>query len=161
MIAGAAAWRPMQQADLGMVERVGTAVHADLDERPSILAERLALFPAGCWVTDGGYAIAHPSRLGEPPALDTLLGALPEDADTLHVHDVALLPAMRGLGLGGTVLKAITGTATRLGLGWISLVAVHGTPPYWARFGFAEAPAAPSLASYGPAARYMARRVMP
>jgi len=151
----AATWRPMAQADLPGVERIGEAVHADFPERPDIFAERLALFAEGCWVTAGGYAVAHPIRLGAPPALDTLLGALAADADTLHVHDVALLPALQGRGLGRAALGLLRGVAARHGLARMSLVAVHGSGPYWARFGFADAPAAEGLASYGADARYM------
>jgi len=150
----------MRDSDLDAVERIGSEVHTTLYERPLVFADRLALFPAGCWVTDGGYAIAHPTVLGRPPPLDSVLGALPAEADTLHVHDVALLPAIRGLGLGGSALKAITGVAGRHGLVWLSLVAVRGTPPYWARFGFRDAPASRALASYGAEARYMVRPVM-
>ena len=150
----------MTPADLASVQLIGAAVHADMPERSTIFAERLALFPRGCWVADGGYAIAHPARLGEPPALDTLLGALPAGADTLHVHDIALLPRAQGRGLGGAVLRAMTALAVRQGLAWLSLVAVHGTPPYWARFGFVGAPASAALATYGAEARYMTRPVL-
>ncbi len=153
-------WRPMVSADIASVVRIGDVVHADVPERAAVFAERLALFPGGCWMTQGGYAIAHPTKLGEPPALDTLLRALPADADTLHVHDVALLPAMQGRGLGGSALRAMTAVAGRNGYVWLSLVAVHGTPPYWARFGFHEAPASTALLSYGREARYMVRPVM-
>jgi GNAT superfamily N-acetyltransferase len=89
---------------------------------------------------------------------------LPPGADTLHIHDVALLPDQRGRGLGGAALKVLTGVAGRHGLLWLSLIAVHGTPPYWARYGFRDAAPAvtepSSLASYGADARYMARPVM-
>ncbi len=155
------AWRPMKQADLASVARVGDAVHAGFPERGDVFAERLALFPAGCFVTDGGYVVAHPARLGAPPPLDSLLGVLPEDADTLHVHDVALLPERQRQGLGGIALRTLLGVAVRHALASLSLVAVHGTPPYWARFGFSEAPAAsPALATYGAEARYMVRPVV-
>jgi GNAT superfamily N-acetyltransferase len=155
-----APWRPMRFVDLPEVERIADVVHADFPERPEVLAERLALFPAGCLVTDGGYAVAHPAILGRPPALDTLLGALPDGAETLHVHDVALLPSVQRLGLGGAALRAVVAVAVRHGLAWLSLVAIHGTPPYWARFGFIEAPASDALASYGAEARYMVRPVV-
>jgi GNAT superfamily N-acetyltransferase len=150
----------MLATDLKAVGRIGHMMHADFPERASVVAERLSLFPAGCWMTEGGYVIAHPTRLGAPPALDTLLRSLADGADTLHVHDVALLPHMQGQGLGGAALKLLTGVAGRHGLARLSLVAVHGTPPYWARFGFQDAPAGPTLASYGPEARYMVRSVM-
>ena len=155
-----AVWRPMTTADLPAVERVGDAVHAAFPERKGVFAERLALFPAGCFVTDGGYVVAHPARFGAPPPLDTMLGALPADADTLHVHDVALLPERQRQGLGGVALRTLLGVAVRHTLASLSLVAVHGTPPYWARFGFSPAPASPALATYGAEARYMVRPVV-
>ncbi|MFX9570760.1 GNAT family N-acetyltransferase, partial [Acinetobacter baumannii] len=70
-------------------------------ERPEIFVERLALFPAGSLIADRGgqpigYAVAHPWLRGQPPALDSLLGAIPPGADCLYLHDVAILPAARG-----------------------------------------------------------------
>jgi GNAT superfamily N-acetyltransferase len=149
----------MVPADLAEVERIGAVVHADLTEPETVIAERLRLFPAGCLMTRGGYVIAHPSRIGEPPPLGALLGALPDDANALHLHDVALLPALRGQGLGGIAVRRVLELAVRQRLTHVSLVAVHGTPPYWARSGFAEAPSLVSLASYGADARYMVRAV--
>ena len=147
----------MLPADLPEVERIGEAVHADFPERPEVFIERLALFAEGCWVTEGGYAIAHPARLGAPPSLDRLLGALPVEAEALHLHDVALLPAMRGHGAGTAAVALLRGVAARHRLAWFSLVAVHGAARYWARFGFSEATPADlsALASYGADARYM------
>jgi GNAT superfamily N-acetyltransferase len=151
-------WRPMVLADLAAAERVAEVVHADYPERPEVFAERLALFPAGCLIMEGGYVVAHPARRGAPPPLDALLGALPDDADALHLHDVALLPELQGRGLGGAALRAVAAIAVHHGLPWLSLVAVRGMGAYWARLGFAEAPASRALASYGLEARYMVRR---
>lgn len=148
-------WRAMTEADLPMVMRVGDVVHADLPERLEVVAERLRLFPAGCWVTDRGYLLSHPTRRGTAPALDRLLGALPADADTLHLHDVAFLPERQGQGGGGAGVRLAFDIAARHGLGGVALVSVHGTGPYWARFGFAAAPA--DVASYGDGAIYMVR----
>jgi GNAT superfamily N-acetyltransferase len=149
----------MTPADLPEVERIAEVVHVDLPERAEVLAERLRLFPPGCLMTSGGYAIAHPCRTGLPPALDTLLGALPDGTDALHLHDVALLPALRGQGLGGAAVGRFMQVAAECGLARVGLVAVHGTAPYWARFGFREAAAA--VSSYGADARYMVRAAPP
>jgi GNAT superfamily N-acetyltransferase len=151
-------WRPMRADDLAEVERIADIVHADYPERPEIFAERFAMFPQGCFVTGGGYAIAHPARLGEPPALDGLMGGTPAGADALHVHDVALLPELRGRGLGSAALLAFRALAQAHGYARMSLVSVHGSGPYWARFGFADSPASAALASYGAEARYMVCR---
>jgi len=153
------AWRAMTEADLPDVGRIADVVHLDLPERAEVLAERLHLFAQGCLMTSGGYAIAHPCRTGAPPVLDTLLRALPKDADALHVHDVALLPELRGQGLGAAAVAQFMRVAADCGLSRVGLVAVHGTAPYWARFGFREAAAA--VSSYGTDAAYMVRDVAP
>ncbi|HYE00711.1 MAG TPA: GNAT family N-acetyltransferase [Alphaproteobacteria bacterium] len=162
--AGAAgAWRAMAAADLPAVDRIGRIVHPGYPEPPAVAAERLALFPAGCAVAERGgepigYALAHPGRLGRPPALATPLGALPAAPDCLYLHDIALLPAARGLGLGESVLLRLRAVAAAAGLARLALTAVGGSVPYWTRHGFAAwAPdrVSPALASYGAAAVYM------
>lgn len=147
----------MQPADLPAVARIADAVHADFPERPAVFAERLALFPAGCLFVDGGYAIAHPACLGAPPPLDTLLGTVPPGADSLHIHDVALLPARQGAGLGEAAVARFVALAAACRLPALSLVAVHGTARYWARFRFVPGAGA-DLRSYGDAAAYLVRR---
>lgn len=159
-----AAWRAMAAADLAAMARIAGIVHAAFPERPEIAAERLRLFPTGCAVAGTaaviGYAIAHPWRLGPPPALDTLLGGLPAAADCLYLHDVALLPEARGAGLGAALVARLRETAARHRLPHLALVAVHGSAPWWVRFGFArpptiDAPIAAKLATYGSEAAYL------
>ncbi len=150
------AWRQMTSDDLAEVDRIAGLVHADLPESMAVLAERLALFPQGCLMTEGGYAVAHPVRLGAPPPLDTLLGALPKDAGALHIHDLALLESRRGHGLGGAAMAHFIAVAKARGLARLSLVSVYGSHTYWSRFGFVQFAKA-GLESYGPEAAYMER----
>jgi predicted N-acetyltransferase YhbS len=155
-------WRAMHAADLGAVHAIAEELHPDYPERPEVAAERLHLYPAGCRIVAmgpavRGYALAHPARFGAPPALDTLLRALPADADALHLHDVAIVPEARGVGLVAVLVDDLAGLARAAGLARLTLVAVHGTAVYWARFGFAAAPA-PDIGSYA-GATYMARRL--
>jgi len=160
-----AGWRGMTLADHLAVERIGVLVHPDHPEAPDIFAERLRLFPAGCLVLPGpagllGYAIAHPWRFGQPPRLNTLLGALPAQADTFYIHDIALLPETRRSGAGAAAIGLLAALAASLGLPNLSLVAIGGTHGFWQRQGFAvhDDPALQAkLASYGPAARFMVR----
>ena len=158
-------WRPMAPADLPAVAQIAGQVHAAYPERPEVPAERLRLFPAGCAVAAGegailGYAIAHPWTLGPPPALDTLLGCLPATPACLYLHDVALLTAARGGGLGTALVDRLRALAAHERLPTLALVAVHGSVPFWRRHGFAavvpDDPAvAAKLRSYGPAAALM------
>lgn len=160
----APAWRPMHAGDLPDVERISAIVHPRYPEREEVPAERLRLFPAGCLIAtrDGvaiGYAIAHPGVLGHPPALDTLLGALPADADCLYVHDVALLPDARGLRLGAAATEYLANVARDHGLRCLALTAVNNSTDFWSRQGFSAEQIDKSLASYGEDAAYMVRKL--
>lgn len=163
---GEARWRAMEAADLAAVGQVAAHVHPDYPEDEAVFAERLSLCPEGCLVLArpveglGGYVVAHPWRLGQPPALNSLIGALPAAADTLYVHDIALLPACRGGGAAGRVLERLEKLARRQGLPSLSLVAVGGSPGFWLRRGFrerADEALREKLRSYDGAARYMVK----
>jgi GNAT superfamily N-acetyltransferase len=154
-------WRAMGAADLPAVAALEVLCHAPLPpEGEALFAERLALFPQGCLAVHdaaglAGYAVAHPARRGEPPYLGQALGALPAGAACLHLHDLALHPRVRGKGLVGAAVARLAALAQAEGLAQLSLVAVHGTAPLWARQGFA--PAAATLHGYGGKAVYMLR----
>jgi len=161
---GMAPWRAMRPADLAAVVALAGAIHPHHPERPAVFAERLALAPAGCLVlaTAGaveGYAISHPWRLGGPPALDTLLGALPPAPACWHIHDIALDPRLRGQGHAAAALRLVLAGAMARGFGRASLLAIDGLAPYWERQGFVAAPAEAdgALAGYGAGAVWMLR----
>ncbi|KPI83150.1 hypothetical protein ABL78_7828 [Leptomonas seymouri] len=59
-------------------------------------------------------------------------------ADTLYIHDVAVHPDCRGLGVAGALWKHIEQARVELQLKRMSLVAVFGASTYWARYGFRE-----------------------
>ena len=158
-------WRAMRADDLPAVAGIAEAVHPDHPERPAVFAERLALAPAGCLMLAAGsaalgYVLSHPWRLDlGPPALDSLLGALPAAPDAWYLHDIALLPGARGQGHAAVALGRIWATASAAGIRRAMLVAVAGKGPFWAARGFRPAPAPPpaSLAGYGAAAELMQR----
>jgi predicted N-acetyltransferase YhbS len=159
----AAVWRPATAADLDAVERIGNAIHVNLQERPEVFANKVALFPQGCFVLacNGaavGYGIAHPWALGSIPPLDTSIAALPPAPSCLYIHDVVVLPAARGQGAAGVLMGLFDAVARRHELAALTLVSVYGTYVYWERFGFqsaAEPELAAKLKSYGETARYM------
>jgi len=156
----------MTTADLAAVNAIAAEVHAAYPEDPAVFAERLALHPAGCWVLDGcsgvaGYVVSHPWRSAEPPALNSLLGALPSPASTYYIHDIALLPAARRGGAAAAILATLMRHAAALADN-ISLVAIGGTVQFWQRQGFAivsDPKLAAKLKSYDSDACYMAREL--
>ena len=158
-------WQPLAPADAAAVRALADTAHPGLPERTEVFAERIRLFPTGCLQlvhagTLTAYGIAHPWRLDSPPPLDTLLGALPREADCLHLHDVVVAPALRGRGASAAYFAAMETVARDHHLDWLALVSVYGTNQLWSRFGFVErtSPAlAAKLAAYGPTARYLVR----
>ncbi|KZE30283.1 hypothetical protein AVW16_12705 [Crenobacter luteus] len=135
----------------------------ELIESRAALASRHRLAPDTCWVAarDGallGYLFAHPWQGEAPPALDAPLAALPAMADTLFIHDLALHPDARGLGLGPRLVDAALAAGRARGLVRSRLVAVQGADAFWSRFGYRAARLAPAkLARYGDDAVGMAR----
>jgi ribosomal protein S18 acetylase RimI-like enzyme len=158
-------WRNMSAADLPAIMAAAAEVHPDYPEGEAVFAERLALHPAGCLVLAGGkgiggYVLSHPWRFGQVPALDSLLGALPEDADIYYIHDLALLPVARGSGAASACVHRLAAHARASGFARMALVAVGNSAGFWRRQGFREAhdeALARKLASYDDAARYLVR----
>jgi GNAT superfamily N-acetyltransferase len=159
------AWQPTEPADLDAIAAIGNHVHAGLPERPEVFAEKLHLFPDGCFslvqrTEIVGYGISHPWRRDGIPPLDTLLGALPAAPDCLFVHDVVVLPQARGRGAAGALIDRLAQLARQRKIAVLALVAVHDTAPLWARHGFTvvqDASLAAKLRSYGERACYMRR----
>ncbi|MET3512657.1 GNAT superfamily N-acetyltransferase [Pseudacidovorax sp. 1753] len=156
----------MQRQDLPAVLQIAAEVHPGYPEGEAVFAERLALFGGGCLclATPGGvlagYVLSHPWQADAPPALDTLLQRLPVPAPAYYLHDMALLPAARGLGAAGRAMPLLAAQAVAAGCREMALVAVNGSAGFWARQGFEvrEVPAlAAKLASYDAAARFMVR----
>ena len=158
-------WRAMTVDDLASVDVIAARVHPSDPDDHAVFAERLRLHATGCRVlmTGGeiaGYVISHPWHLGEPPALNALLGGLPEAAATYYVHDLALLPDARGSGAASWIVAQLVRHARDLNLPSLSLVAVNGSTPFWTKQGFAAMAAEncdSKLASYGADAHLMRR----
>jgi len=159
------AWRAMTGYDLDRVFAIANRVHAGFFEAEAVLAERQALYRNGCYMLEvgeqpAGYVLSHPWHSRTLPALNTLLGALPDPADTYYIHDLALLPLSRGIGAAGQIVAALEKHARATGLGSMSLVAVNRSHGFWTRQGFtiaARADLAEKLDSYEPGARLMVK----
>jgi ribosomal protein S18 acetylase RimI-like enzyme len=158
-------WRPMQTADIGDVIAIAAIVHPGYPETDDVLAERLALYPAGCFILDRdgaalGYLLSHPWRYADPPRLNMRLERLPEQPDTYYLHDIALLPEAQGLGAAAAMAEQLADLARASGFANISLCAVNGSAPFWQRRGFmpvVQPALAVRLESYGADVRFMVR----
>lgn len=158
-------WRPAHASDLPAISAIAARVHPDLPESPEVFAEKMRLYPDGCRVlvagdAIAGYGLSHPWKLHRIPPLDGLLARLPDDADCLYVHDVAVLPDFRG-GVLRSYIADVAQLARAAGIATLALVSVYATRPLWERLGFRPVPAdgelRMKLASYGEGATYMLR----
>lgn len=94
------------------------------------------------------------------PPLDAFIDRLPDAADCLYVHDVAVLPDFRG-GVARAYIAEIEERARSSGITTLALVSVYGARPLWERLGFQrvapDAALRDKLLSYGASATYMLR----
>lgn len=159
-------WRPMTPGDIDGVVAVARLSFPDHFEARECFAERQALAPEGCFVlsdaagTVMGYLMAYPWKRNAAPPLDSLIGAVPEDAEVVYLHDLAVHPETRGGGHTRAIVERLAEQAKAAGWPEIALVAVNEATAFWERNGFAvqNPPGmAEKLASYGDDARYMIR----
>lgn len=158
-------WRPAHRSDLPAIDAIAARIHPDLPERPEVFAEKMRLCPDGCRVLVAGedivgYGLSHPWMQHRIPPLDTFLQELPDRADCLYIHDVAVLPDFRG-GVTRAYLARLAELAGASGITTFALVSVYITRPLWERLGFraiaADAALGAKLACYGEGATYMLR----
>lgn len=161
-------WRPMTAQDLDSVVAIADMVHPGFPEDPEVLRERLVLHQDGCFILHDpvgneplGYLLSHPWAADSAPRLNTLIGKLPR-AEVYYLHDIALLPAARGMRAGEKAVALVEAQARALGLKHIALVAVNESGSFWLRQGFNPVEDnnwLAKLASYGPDAAYMIKRL--
>lgn len=166
-VAAKSVWRPMTEADLPEVMAIAAVVHPDYPEDLAVFEERLRLSPDGCLLLEiegaaEGYLVSHRWHHGQLPALNSLLGAIPDGATDWYIHDIALLPQARGSGAARQAVVHLVARATQAGCKRVALVAVNASAGFWEHHGFRavhDAALARKLASYDDAARYMVRHL--
>ena len=107
-----------------------------------------------------GYLIAVPIIYPHLPALNSPTFEILEGADTLYIHDLAVLSAGRGKGVAQELMRASINAAKSKGLSHACLVAIQSSQKFWEQFRFevVAEPAKelmPKLASYGASAQLM------
>lgn len=156
-------WRHMTADDLDAAHAISEIIHPGYPEDRAVFADRLALYPTGCFVlADGnsiaGYALSHPFTKDAAPALNTHPLTLPKLCDTYYIHDIAILPQARQGGAGAAIVTRLRQQAALAGFAGLALIAVNNSAPFWQRQGFAgqDVPhLREKLASYGAGCVYM------
>lgn len=106
-----------------------------------------------------GYLLAIPALLYHPPPYNEITRTIRQDCDCLYLHDLAVSPAVRGMGAGSILVTRFFDHLSLTPYHYAGLIAVQGSMEYWKRYGFSPDPldrvAASKLAGYGSDAVYM------
>jgi len=159
--------RPARLADLPAILHIQARCYtAIVPESAASMGAKVVAAPDSSFVACQGehivaYLLALPWRFDAPPCLDATECRLPEQPDTLYLHDLAVAPEARGSGAADALVQAFLAALGRLLLPRASLIAIQGSAPWWARHGFARVPVDDALrarlAGYGHDASYMSR----
>jgi predicted N-acetyltransferase YhbS len=160
---------PMAETDLAQVLAIQSVCYTEVaPESLESIRSKLQASPSTCSVAVSsgavvGYLIAFPSSFENPPTLNQELCELPRKPDCLYLHDLAISPSARGLGVGAALVAKFSEQLKRFRFPRASLIAVQGSAVYWERFGFQGVDVndkiREKLRSYGERVVYMAREM--
>ncbi len=157
--------RPLRAADLSAVLAIQREAYGEgYQESAAVLGRKVELAPRACWVAHlharaVGYVLAHPWDGADAPLLHAMLPALPAVADRCFIHDLAVVPAARGLGVAAALLACVRGWSRAACHSGMRLVALADAVPFWVRQGFRVLPAV-LPAAYGEGACLMEQPLM-
>ena len=155
--------RPMTLGDLDPVFDLQCRAHTpDYHESRTALASRFERGRKCCFVAEQGqcavaYLLAHPWG-GPPPVLHHMLPRLAQP-DHLFLHDLAVLPEVRGVGAAAALIAALEKQGRREGFREIRLVALVNAVSFWQRRGWKPLPGVVLDRSYGVGARVKTRAI--
>ena len=156
----------MRPGDIGAAAELANAVHLSYPEDPAVIADRIGLYPRGCFVLEDGatlkgHLVSHPWIRRSLPALNASLGSLPAAPDCYYLHDLTILEAARGQGHALSAVDLVVEEARACGLDTILLIAVGDAHGYWERVGFEpwSGHRVDPAKGYGPEARAYIRRL--
>ena len=161
--------RPMQATDIAGVLAVQALCYAPaMNESADTIQYRLQQAADFAWVADTplgvvAYLVTYPSQLGKLTRLGEAF-QVSNSADCLYLHDLAVSPNGKGLGLGQRLVGHAFAIARSRALRHAALVSVQDSGDYWRSLGFAakeidQPGQRAALASYPAPAIYMTREL--
>ena len=134
--------RPMLATDIAGVLAVQALCYAPaMNESADTIQHRLQQAADFAWVADTplgvvAYLVTYPSQLGKLTRLGEAF-QVSDSADCLYLHDLAVAPNGKGLGLGQQLVEHAFALARSRALRHAALVSVQDSGNYWQSLGFA------------------------
>lgn len=161
--------RAMHAGDMAAVLEIQSHCYDDTKlESPQSFIAKLEAAPNTCFIAllanvPAGYLVALPVEEGHPPPLNGSSYSVPQAANALYLHDLAVPPKARGTGTADALVAAYFQALKQSQVQIGCLTAVNKSSSYWERFGFKPAALAEEcigrLTTYGQGAQYMSLRV--
>ena len=164
--------RPAHHADVPEILRIQAQCYTEIEpETADAYLNKLEQAPDCAFVIEDAsckqvlaYLFALPIQIEAPPELDAQDFVCPATANCLYLHDLAIAPNARGLGLSRPLMQAFFAAAQARRLPWASLIAIQDSQAFWQAYGFASselslrADLQNKLRSYG-AASYLLQKL--
>ncbi|MDW5415669.1 GNAT family N-acetyltransferase [Iodobacter sp. CM08] len=133
--------RPFTPSDIQSLMGIQSACYpANLLEEAEHLTAKHQQSPSSCWVATQhqhvlAYLLTHPWSGDTPPALNAPLPTPNQSCDIYFIHDLAVHPSARGLGLAQQLLDTALKWARQEKLQKIRLIAIAGAANFWIKQG--------------------------
>ena len=130
--------RAMTLNDLPQCDQLAAPIYyPDLWEPIEAFAQRIRLYPQGCWIAEideklAGYLYSHPWKQNQIVPLADII-QLPQNPDCYYIHDLAVSIHHRQLGIGKLLAEKAIAIST---FPIIKLVSVLNSHNFWQRFNF-------------------------
>lgn len=135
--------RQMLFSDMSAVWSVQCDCYQGVLEPESLasLEAKRSASPDSCFVAMDagkvvGYLISVPWLFGQVPSLNDAVCHIPQDADCLYLHDMAISPKMAGMGMGKALFQAYQAQTSAMGFSKMALTAVGEAEGFWRKIGF-------------------------
>ena len=157
----------MREEDIATVLEIQSCCYDEtkLESEGAFLA-KLNASPASCFIalmaeSPVGYLVAVPAEAGCLLPLNSQAYSVPSGANALYLHDLAVHPTVRGLGVAAALIEAYFKSLKQLKLQFACLTAVNESSEFWRRYGFRKVvpinSSSEQMATYGEGAQYMSQ----
>lgn len=156
---------PASDHDLDAILTIQDLCYHEIDpESPESMLSKIHISPETCFVAKDdqetrGYLLSIPATLGNPPQLHSETQTLDKHPNCLYLHDLAIHPKARGMGVGKLLFQHFAKIAYQKQFQHASLISIQNSVPFWKQYGFS--PVTPDktlqekLKTYGENATYM------
>lgn len=157
---------PATDHDLNAILAIQDLCYHEIEpESAESMISKIHISPETCFVAKDsqddikGYLLSIPATLGNPPQLHSETQVIDQHADCLYLHDLAIHPKARGMGVGKLLFQHFAKIAYQKQFQHASLISIQNSVSFWKKYGFS--PITPDkalqekLKTYGDNATYM------